>query len=113
MLTKVKAFFKNLFGKNNHKMLDVPANSTENAKEKQLIDDTFKNKITIDLTEQNRILKLQKDFRAGLIKEEDISDEDYEALSNLYDKQIEETKQEIQNYKNKIIALKSKLTQNN
>ena len=56
---------------------------------------------------------MQKDFKAGLIEEEDLSEEDFNLLSKLYESQIEKTKQSIQTYKNRIISVKSKLAQNN
>ena len=73
----------------------------------------FKSQIVIDNKEKQRILKLQRDFKAGLIEEKDLSEEDFKLLVNLYKKQIEEKKQSIQRYKNRIIHIRSKLKQNN
>lgn len=73
----------------------------------------FKNEIVVVNEEEKRILKLQQDFKAGLIEEENLSEEDFNLLSKLYESQIEKTKQSIQTYKNRIISVKSKLAQNN
>jgi len=47
----------------------------------------FKSQIVIDNEEEQRILKLQRDFKAGLIEEKDLSEEDFKLLVNLYKKQ--------------------------
>jgi hypothetical protein len=73
----------------------------------------FKNEVVVVNEEEKRILKLQQDFKAGLIEEENLSEEDFNLLSKLYESQIEKTKQSIQTYKNRIISVKSKLAQNN
>lgn len=73
----------------------------------------FKNEIVVANEEEKRILKWQQDFKAGLIEEENLSEEDFNLLSKLYESQIEKTKQSIQTYKNRIISVKSKLAQNN
>lgn len=73
----------------------------------------FKNEIVVVNEEEKRILKWQQDFKAGLIEEENLSEEDFNLLSKLYESQIEKTKQSIQTYKNRIISVKSKLAQNN
>ena len=56
---------------------------------------------------------MQKDLKAGLIEEEDLSEEDFDSLTKLYESQIEKTKQSIQRYKNRIVSIKTKLAQNN
>ena len=56
---------------------------------------------------------MQKDYKAGIIEEEDLSEEDFELLSNLYEKQIQNTKKSIENYRAKILNIQTKLTQNN
>lgn len=73
----------------------------------------FKNEVVVVNEEEKRILKLQQDFKAGLIEEKNLSEEDFNLLSKLYESQIEKTKQSIQTYKNRIISVKSKLAQNN
>lgn len=114
MLEKIKEFFRNIFGINNQLYIEAPKEDVEpinNIKLQRNIN--FKDEIVVNNEEEKRILKLQKDFKAGLIEEEDLSEEDFNSLSKLYENQIEKTKQSIQKYKNRIIAVKSKLAQNN
>ncbi len=114
MLEKIKEFFRNIFGINNQQYIEAPKEYVEpinNIESQNNIN--FKDEIVIANEEEKRILKLQKDFKAGLIEEEDLSEEDFNLLSKLYESQIEKTKQSIQTYKNRIISVKSKLAQNN
>ena len=114
MLEKIKEFFRNIFGINNQQYIEAPKEEVEpinNIKLQRNIN--FKDEIAVTNEEEKRILKLQRDFKAGLIEEEDLSEEDFNLLSKLYESQIEKTKQSIQTYKNRIISVKSKLAQNN
>lgn len=114
MLEKIKEFFRNIFGTNNQQYIEAPKEYVEpinNIESQRNIN--FKDEIVGANEEEKRILKLQKDFKAGLIEEEDLSEEDFNSLSKLYESQIEKTKQSIQTYKNRIISVKSKLAQNN
>lgn len=52
--------------------------------------------------EKERILELQKRYEEGKITESEISEKDIEKLMELYKKQIEEKRESIKNYKNKI-----------
>lgn len=52
--------------------------------------------------EEENLLKLQKRYENGEIKEEDLSKEEVEALKKLYKKQIEEKKNSLEDYKIKI-----------
>ena len=110
MLEKIKEFFRNIFGINNKQYIEAPKEDVEpinNIKLQRNIN--FKDEIAVTNEEEKRILKLQRDFKAGLIEEEDLSEEDFNLLSKLYESQIEKTKQPIQTYKNRIIFVKSKL----
>ncbi|MEI3410941.1 MAG: hypothetical protein V8S04_02700 [Clostridia bacterium] len=110
MLEKIKEFFRNIFGINNKQYIEAPKEDVEpinNIKLQRNIN--FKDEIAVTNEEEKRILKLQRDFKAGLIEEEDLSEEDFNLLSKLYESQIEKTKQSIQTYKNRIIFVKSKL----
>ena len=110
MLEKIKEFFRNIIGINNKQYIEAPKEDVEpinNIKLQRNIN--FKDEIAVTNEEEKRILKLQRDFKAGLIEEEDLSEEDFNLLSKLYESQIEKTKQSIQTYKNRIIFVKSKL----
>ena len=110
MLEKIKEFFRNIFGINNKQYIEAPKEDLEPIKNIKLQRNiNFKDEIAVTNEEEKRILKLQRDFKAGLIEEEDLSEEDFNLLSKLYESQIEKTKQSIQTYKNRIIFVKSKL----
>lgn len=121
MIKKIKEFFRKFFGTNNQNYLDKPkkkipqneilqANTTKYKSEF----DEFQEKIRITPNqEQEKAIKLQKDYKSKLIEEEDLSEEDFNILSNLYEKQINNTKQSIENYKRKILNIKAELASNN
>lgn len=114
MIEKIKEFFRNLFKTNNQQYIEAPKEAIEpisNMQEKRGFD--LKNQIVVANEEEERILKLQKDLKAGLIEEEDLSEEDFDSLTKLYESQIEKTKQSIQRYKNRIVSIKSKLAHTN
>ena len=106
IFSKIKLFFKNIFSKNKSQNTIVKENitNTDNQndnKKEQFIEDIKKieDKDTI-------LLKLQKDFREGKIKEEDLSEEQSIALCQLYDKQIAELKKSNEMKKQKILTYK-------
>ena len=62
--------------------------------------DNFKDSVKIiENNEESRILELQKLFKSGKIHEKDIGSEDHQKLLELYDKQNEKLKQEIEKCK--------------
>lgn len=84
VFSKVKNFFKGLFNKKAKGDIDREINS-----EKE--NSNFKENIKIvqeEESEEKKILELQKRYRRGEIAESDLSEEQIEALGNLYDKQI-------------------------
>ncbi len=118
MLGRIKEFFRNLFGLNNNKYIEAPKEiiSEQNIEKvyevnskKEQLENNFINNLVVNNVENEKALRLQNDFKAGLFEEEDLSEEDFDLLSKLYESQIEQTKQSILTYKNKIMSLKSKL----
>lgn len=61
------------------------------------------------IIKDKELLKLQKRFRSGQIKEEDLSSTEVKQLKELYKKQIDFITKAIENDKMKIINLKRKL----
>lgn len=59
-----------------------------------------------NLNAKKELLKLQKDFRSGKIKEEDIPQEQLEQLKELYNIQIEFLEKSIECDKQKILNIK-------
>lgn len=58
----------------------------------------------------NDILQLQRAFEKNIIKEEQINDEDKEKLRVLYKEQIAALKRSINDYKNKINKIESRVS---
>ena len=112
MLESIKQFFKNIFKKDNKQYLE-PAREIETSK----LD--LQMKATLDLSDQvvsndennERVFKLQNAFKSGSIEEEDLSEEEFDLLTNWYENEIAKTKESLERYKNKIIAIKTKLAQ--
>lgn len=103
---KIKNFFKNLFSK---KQVEV-------VEEKNVIKETnneFKESIKMAEDEEIKLLELQERYRRGEIAENDLTDEQIEALCDLYDKQIEELKESIRIKEEKIAERKRKIENNN
>ena len=104
---KIKNFFKNLFGKK-----QVEENE-EIVVEQQESSNEFKDSIKMTEEEENQLLELQKKYRRGEIAENDLTEEQIDALCDLYDKQIEEIKQSIKIKEEKIAEYKRKIENNN
>lgn len=103
---RIKNFFTNLFKRNiQTKNIVGKKEITPNKIKQEFIKD-----IKIPEEKANsRLLKMQKDFEKGLIKEEDLNDSDLNDLRKLYMQQIEEKKKSIENYKKRIIKIKAQL----
>ena len=85
--SKVKNFFTKLFNK---KEKNSEINTVKES-------NNFKENIKVEETEQSdemNILELQKRYRRGEIAEGDLTEEQIEALSDLYDRQIEALKKQ-------------------
>lgn len=106
IFVRIKNFFKNIFYKKD-KLENV--SKEYNGKEKN-----FKQDIVIKQDEEMlRILKLQEDYKKGLIEEEDISKEDYKKLLDLYDEQNKEIKEDIEKDKIQIKNMLERLKKKN
>lgn len=85
---KLRKFFHNLFRKREKENTVLREN------------DNFKEYVKIQQDkEENRILKLQEEFRQGSIDENEIEENDYNKLLKLYDEQNEKLRKEIEMYK--------------
>lgn len=121
MIEKIKNFFRNLFKEKSINFIEAPKNDAFQSETIKSNDEKphnnfnqFQKAIKVDAdVQEEKALKLQKDYKAGIIKEEDLSEEDFELLSNLYEKQIQHTKKSIENYRAKILNIQTKLAQNN
>lgn len=105
---KIKRFIDNIFKKNKSITYNDNESSTKENKKVDFIE-SIKN---IE-NEQTKLLKLQKQYRSGLIKEKDLTQEQVDLLCNLYDKQIEELKKSNQYRKRKILEYNRKSQSDN
>lgn len=97
-LSKIKHFFRNLFAKKEVKQDNIENKTTHN-----IVNNNFKEKLEIKQDEETiKIIKLQKEYKAGNIKEEDMSDDEHKKLIELYKKQNNSLKAKIDSKKYKI-----------
>ena len=105
---KIKNFFRKLFKKqkvDNAVSETFSNNKIENVTQKQKFLETIKN---IE-NEETKLLKLQKQYRKGEIKEEDLTETQYKSLCDLYDRQISNLKKSNEIRKQKILQYRNKL----
>ena len=105
---KIKNFFRKLFKKqkvDNTVSETFSNNKIENDTQKQNFLETIKN---IE-NEETKLLKLQKQYRKGEIKEEDLTETQYKSLCDLYDRQISNLKKSNEIRKQKILQYRNKL----
>lgn len=62
-----------------------------------------------DFEEKNRLLKLQKDYESGIIKEEELSEQQKQQLMELYNEQIKNLEEEINRTKVEMKMYKHKI----
>ncbi len=112
LLSKIVNFIKNIFKKDNVKYITETTNSNKNNRN----NNTFF-KFEQD-PEKAILLKIQNDFeKIGINKEnaykltKDLTNAQKEELENLYRQQIRNYQISINNYKNKIIGIRKKLSQ--
>lgn len=111
IFNKIKMFFKNLFSKNN--VIDNNCYTIEDEKNNENIKKSFMESIRNIEDEETKLLKLQKQYRNGEIKEEELTEEQVNSLCALYDKQIADLKKSNEFRKNRILQYKRKLQTDN
>ena len=110
---KIKQFFKRLFSKKESSIIEVPemANNINGADEDKR--SSFMEDIKKIEDEETILLKLQKKYRNGEIKEEDLTEEQINSLCKLYDKQIAELKKSNEYRKQKLLEYRKKIQTDN
>ncbi len=105
---RIKRFFQNLLvGKEKIPRVEAHINTNNN-------EDDFRENIQIKQEEEEkRILKLQQDFKKGIIEEKDLPEEDYKKLLKLYNEQNEKIKQEIEMYRKETAKILEKFKKAN
>lgn len=101
---KIKRFLNNFFKKENHVIDFVDNKPKEDIKKKQFVE----NIRNID-DEETKLLKLQKQYRNGEIKEEELTQTQIKLLCDLYDKQIENLQKSNKFRKQRILQYRKKL----
>ena len=112
---KIKSFFRNLFRRNKFvSEVNAIENNTENiATERENTKNSFMEAIRNIEDEETKLLKLQKQYDNGEIKEEDLTQEQYVSLCNLYDKQIVDLRKSNEIRKQKLLEYRRKLQTDN
>lgn len=111
IFNKIKMFFKNLFSKNN--VIDNNCYTIEDEKNNENIKKSFMESIRNIEDEETKLLKLQKQYRNGEIKEEELTEEQVNSLCALYDKQIANLRKSNQIRKQKLLEYRRKLQNDN
>ena len=110
---KIKQFFKNLFHKNENSN-NVDISDTKNTIEP---DEDKRNRFIEEIKkiedEETILLKLQKSYRSGEIKEKDLSEEQITFLCKLYDKQIANLKKSNEIRKQRLLEYRKNLQTDN
>ena len=109
---KIKKFFKNLFNKHNSADNYIVEETTviKQDEDKKI---QFMEQIRKIEDEETVLLKLQKQYRNGEIKEEDLTDEQVSSLCKLYDKQISNLKKSNEIRKQKLLEHRRRLQSDN
>ncbi len=104
---RIKLFFRNLFKSNIQESAINENIIIEQEKSNTIQENNFVTNIKIQENKQNlRLTKMSKDLESGKIIEEDLCEHELQELREFYLQQIEEKKQSIENYKNRIIKMK-------
>ena len=111
---KIKKFFKNLFNRNsnitnNYAIVKEDKSIVESENTKNSYMESIKN---IE-NEETKLLKLQKQYRSGEIKEEELTQEQVNSLCALYDRQIANLKKSNEIRKQKLLEYRRKIQTNN
>ncbi len=99
---KIKNFFRNLFNKNTINKVNIANEDTIDTNRRNNESSFMKNLRDIE-SEESKILKLQKAYRKGDIKEKDMTIEQISSLLNLYDRQIANLKKSNEIRKQKLL----------
>lgn len=111
---KIKKFFMDIFNKqrSNDSKLDF-CEQVQTTVENENKKSTFMEYIKNIEDEETKLLKLQKQYHKGEIREEDLTQEQVTLLCALYDKQIVELKKSNEVKRQKILEYRRKLQTDN
>lgn len=111
---RIKRFFKNLFNKNttNNNNYAI-AKEDKSIVESENTKNTFMESVKNIENEETKLLKLQKQYRSGEIKEEELTQEQVSSLCALYDKQIANLRKSNEIRKQKLLEYRRKMQTDN
>lgn len=93
MFSKIKKFFKRFLFRKKEKNIVNEIKRNDNFLEKIIVNES---------TEEKRLKQLKKLYDDGELKEKDITNEDIDKLIEMYDKEIEELRENTEKRKNNI-----------
>ena len=96
---RIVSFIKKIFQTNDVLIIDSPKQEEYTIRENTIE----------ELSDQYKIMQLQKDYESGIIKEEDLSEYEKESLKALYKKQIETLKIDIEVKKKELFGYKERI----
>lgn len=108
---RIKNFFKNIFKKEELQEVAYIKEKTIETKEnkKSSFIDSIR---TEEIIEKEEILKIQRDYENGVIREEDMTPEQVSKIEKLYIEQISKLRNDYSKYKDEATKLKGKLATN-
>ena len=102
---KIKSFFINLFGKKNVEVNNTVNEEIEMEMEKS---EVFRSNIRNIEIDENNIFELQRRYRKGEIADSELTQEQINALCQLYDSQIADLKRNISAKEQQLAKYKKK-----
>lgn len=110
IISKLKNFFRNLFKKNKPiQNAIIVEDSINNSIDEEKNKNTFMQSIKNVENEDTKLLKLQKQYRNGDIKEEEMTEEQVSDLIDLYDKQIASLRKSNELRKQKLLVYRKNI----
>ena len=114
IFNKIKNFFKNLFSRNNNTTNNYAiAKEDKSIVESENTKNAFMESVKNIENEETKLLKLQKQYRSGEIKEDELTQEQVSSLCALYDKQIANLKKSNEIRKQKLLEYRRKMQTDN
>ena len=106
---KIKQFFKNLFHKKEVVNTYIATENITSVRKDEDRRNKFIDKIKKVDDEETLLLKLQRKYRSGKIKEEEMTEKQIKSLCDLYDKQIAKLKKSNKIRKQKILEYRKNM----
>lgn len=114
MFYTIKNFFINLFHRKQVvNEINIVENNIEEPTEKENTKNSFMEAIRNIEDDETKLLKLQKQYRSGEIKEEELTEEQVNSLCSLYDRQIANLRKSNEMRKQKLLEYRRKLQTEN